>query len=321
MSRRDLFPPIEPYAPARCGRWRHTLYWEQSGNPQGAPVCSCMAGRAPGRRRPIAASSIRRATASSSSTSAAPAARCRSARSSTTPRRIWSATSSGCAASRHRALGGLRRLLGLDAGAAYAEAHPDAAPRSILRGIFLCRRERDRLVPLRHARSSPRPGAASPISAGGRARRPLAAYYRRLIDPDPRGPYAGGARLERLRGRLLDPAAEPRDRRAFGEDRLALGLARIEAHYFTTTSFCRRNATCSRGSTASAQSRRRSCRAATTWSARSSPPTSWRAPGRRRNTSSCPTPAIRRWSRASAPSSWRRPSAPSGSPDGAKPSR
>jgi proline iminopeptidase len=37
--RLDLFPPIEPY---RTGGLRldalHTMYWEQSGNPRGAPV-------------------------------------------------------------------------------------------------------------------------------------------------------------------------------------------------------------------------------------------------------------------------------------------
>ena len=38
-NRRDLFPPIDPY---RTGSLRldgrHTMYWEQSGNPRGAPV-------------------------------------------------------------------------------------------------------------------------------------------------------------------------------------------------------------------------------------------------------------------------------------------
>ena len=38
MTRADLFPPIEPY---QSGMLRvddiHTLYWEQSGNPAGAP--------------------------------------------------------------------------------------------------------------------------------------------------------------------------------------------------------------------------------------------------------------------------------------------
>jgi hypothetical protein len=37
-NRRDLYPPIEPY---RVGALRldarHAMYWEQSGNPRGAP--------------------------------------------------------------------------------------------------------------------------------------------------------------------------------------------------------------------------------------------------------------------------------------------
>src|ERR1700753_854280 len=39
INRRDLFPPIEPY---RTGTLRldgrHTMYWEQSGNPRGVPA-------------------------------------------------------------------------------------------------------------------------------------------------------------------------------------------------------------------------------------------------------------------------------------------
>src|SRR6266851_1379529 len=39
MSRRDLFPPIEPYATGTLAvDGRHTLYWEESGNPRGLPV-------------------------------------------------------------------------------------------------------------------------------------------------------------------------------------------------------------------------------------------------------------------------------------------
>src|SRR5438045_9173527 len=38
-SRRDLFPPIEPYrAFFFSSRRRHTRYWEESGNPRGAPL-------------------------------------------------------------------------------------------------------------------------------------------------------------------------------------------------------------------------------------------------------------------------------------------
>jgi len=39
MSRQDLFPPIEPYATGMLKLdGRHTMYWEQSGNPRGSPV-------------------------------------------------------------------------------------------------------------------------------------------------------------------------------------------------------------------------------------------------------------------------------------------
>ena len=38
-TRRDLFPPIEPY---RAGHLRldarHVMYWEESGNPEGPPA-------------------------------------------------------------------------------------------------------------------------------------------------------------------------------------------------------------------------------------------------------------------------------------------
>ena len=38
-TRRDIFPPIEPYQTGRLRLDnRHTMYWEQSGNPRGAPA-------------------------------------------------------------------------------------------------------------------------------------------------------------------------------------------------------------------------------------------------------------------------------------------
>ncbi|MEI6183829.1 MAG: prolyl aminopeptidase, partial [Polynucleobacter sp.] len=54
--RQELYPPIEPY---RTGMLSldavHTMYWEQSGNPNGVPVVFLHggpgAGSAPGHRR------------------------------------------------------------------------------------------------------------------------------------------------------------------------------------------------------------------------------------------------------------------------------
>ena len=39
MTASDLFPPLEPFESGRLNVTpRHSLYWEQSGNPQGHPV-------------------------------------------------------------------------------------------------------------------------------------------------------------------------------------------------------------------------------------------------------------------------------------------
>src|SRR5580704_320799 len=39
LARQDLFPPIEPYASGMLRlNTTHTMYWEQSGNPDGKPI-------------------------------------------------------------------------------------------------------------------------------------------------------------------------------------------------------------------------------------------------------------------------------------------
>jgi proline iminopeptidase len=60
----------------------------------------------------------------------------------------------------------------------------------------------------------------------------LAAYYRRLTDPDPAVhlPAARSWSIYEGACSTLLPSADTVT--AFGEDRMALGLARIEAHYF-----------------------------------------------------------------------------------------
>ena len=126
--------------PAAC--WRSTGGTRSTGSRAAIPTacrwCSCMAGRAPARRRCIAASSTRSSTGSWCSTSAAAAARCRSATCTTTPRRIWSPTWRSCA----RHLGIARWLLfggswGSTLALAYGLRHPERTTGFILRGIFL----------------------------------------------------------------------------------------------------------------------------------------------------------------------------------------
>ncbi len=61
----------------------------------------------------------------------------------------------------------------------------------------------------------------------------LAGYYRRLIDPDPRIHMPAARAWSVYEGACSTLLPNPETIAAFGEDRLALGLARIEAHYFS----------------------------------------------------------------------------------------
>jgi proline iminopeptidase len=61
----------------------------------------------------------------------------------------------------------------------------------------------------------------------------LAAYHRRLIDPDPRIHMPAARAWSLYEGACSTLLPNPETIAAFGEDRLALGLARIEAHFFS----------------------------------------------------------------------------------------
>ena len=307
MSRQDLFPPIEPYA---TGMLRldalHTMYWEQSGNPRGLPV-RVPAWR-PGRRRDADASPLLRPAtpiASSSSISAAPGARRRWARSTTTPPAIWSPISSGCASisasSAGLVFGG---SWGSTLALAYARgASASAAAACVLRGIFLCRRaEIDWfLYGMRSVFPEAWRAFAGFLPEAERGDL-LGAYYRRLTDPDPAvhmpaarawstSMKAPARRCCRAPTRWR-PSARTAWRWAWRASRRIISAQRS---FLPDGRSARRHVDRIRRIPG-----RRSCRAATTWSARSSAPTSWPAPGPRPNMSSCPMPAIRRWSRASA---------------------
>ena len=61
----------------------------------------------------------------------------------------------------------------------------------------------------------------------------LGSYHRRLIDPDPAVHMPAARVWSVYEGACSTLLPNPETVAAFGEDRLALGLARIEAHYFT----------------------------------------------------------------------------------------
>ena len=65
----------------------------------------------------------------------------------------------------------------------------------------------------------------------------LAAYHRRLMDPDPEVHLPAARAWSIYEGACSTLLPSPETVAAFGEDRLALGLARIEAHYFVNRIF------------------------------------------------------------------------------------
>jgi proline iminopeptidase len=116
---------------------------------------------------------------------------------------------------------------------AYAQAHPERVRALILRGIFLCRKSEVDWF-LYGARSIfPEPWRAFAGFIPEPERKDLLdAYYRRLADPDP-GVHMPAARAWSIyEGACSTLLPNPDTVAAFGEDRMALGLARIEAHFF-----------------------------------------------------------------------------------------
>jgi proline iminopeptidase len=235
MSRRDLFPPIEPYATGTLAvDARHTLYWEEVGNPRGMPVVFLHggpgAGATPTHRRFFDPASYRIIIFDQ-----------RGAGRSMPLGELTDNTTAHLVADiealrRHFAVerwvvfgGSWGSTLALS----YAIAHPARCRALILRGIFLCRRSEVDwfLTGIRQVFPEAWRTFAAPIPEAERGDL-LTAYYRRLTDPDPAIHMAAARSWSVYEGACstLLPSADTVA--AFGEDRMALGLARIEAHYF-----------------------------------------------------------------------------------------
>jgi proline iminopeptidase len=235
MPRGDLFPEISPFEtgvlPLSGG---HVMYWEQVGNPAGMPVLFLHGGpgagagtvhrrffdpehwrvvlfdqRGAGRSRPLGGLVD-----------------------NTTPHLVADIE-------RLRVHLGIERWLlfggswGSTLALAYAQAHPERVAGCVLRGIFLGRpAEIDWFL---HGLAAVFPEAHAafagflPEAERGDL---LNAYLRRLTDPDPAVhlPAAHAWSLYESSCSTLLP--NPDSARAFASDRSALGLARIEAHYF-----------------------------------------------------------------------------------------
>jgi len=235
MPRGDLFPDIAPYEtgflPLSGG---HVMYWEQVGNPRGQPVLFLHGGpgagagavhrrffdpqhwrviifdqRGAGRSRPLG-----------------------ELRENTTPHLV-------------RDIEVLRQFLGIEnwllfggswgstLALAYAQEHPARVLGCVLRGVFLGRRDEVAWFLDGLRRVFPDAWAAFSEHLPPEERGDLlGAYLRRLCDPDPAVHLPAARAWSQYEGSCSTLLPSPETVASFAQDRTALGLARIEAHYF-----------------------------------------------------------------------------------------
>lgn len=238
--RNDLYPPVEPFGSGHLDLdGRHRMYWEQSGNPSGVPVVFLHggpgAGSTPAHRRFFDPHHYRIVIFDQ-----------RGAGRSTPHGELVDNTTPHLVADIEK----LRRHLRIDSwlvfggswgstlALAYAEAHPARCRALILRGVFLCRKiEIDWfLYGLRHVFPEAWRAFAGFLPEHERGDL-LESYHRRLTHPDPAVHMPAARAWSTYEGACSTLLPSPETVSAFAEDRMALGLARIEAHYFRHNGF------------------------------------------------------------------------------------
>lgn len=127
-------------------------------------------------------------------------------------------------------------------GLAYAESHPERVIGLILRGIFLCRPSEIQwfLYGMREVFPENWRAFAGFLPEAERGDL-LNNYHRRLIDPDPAIHMPAARSWSTYEGSCSTLLPSPAVVQGFADDVTALGLARIEAHYFVNDSFLRPN--------------------------------------------------------------------------------
>jgi proline iminopeptidase len=240
VPRGDLFPEIGPYETGYLPLGdEHVMYWEQVGNPRGKPVLFLHGGPGAG------AGAVHRRFFDPN---------------------IWRVIIfDQRGAGRSKPLGALaanttqhlvadietlRTFLNIDRfllfggswgstlALAYAQAHPEAVMGAVLRGIFLGRPAEVDWFLHGLARVFPDAHAAFAQFLPAEERHDLlGAFLARLTNPDPEihGPAARAWSIYEGSCSTLLPSFEAVS--AFAQDRAAIGLARIEAHYFAHNLF------------------------------------------------------------------------------------
>ena len=234
------YPPIEPYDTGMLPLDAlHVMYWEQSGRPDGIPVVFLHggpgAGTAPTHRRFFDPARFRIVLLDQ-----------RGAGRSTPQAELVDNTTAHLVADLEtlRAHLGIERWIifggswGSTLGLAYAEAHPDSCRALVLRGVFLCRQHEIDWFLSGIGRFFPEAWRAfAGLVPAAERDDLLAAYYRRLTDPEPAVHMPAALAWAEYEGACSTLMPSPETVAAFRDRAMALGLARIEAHYFVNRLF------------------------------------------------------------------------------------
>jgi proline iminopeptidase len=244
MTRREFYPEIEPFQSGYLPvGGLHQVYYEQCGNPKGVPVVFLHggpgAGASPMHRRFFDPAHYR--IVIFDQRGAGRSKPLGEIKDNTTPHLIADIENL-------RVHLGIERWLvfggswGSTLAIAYAETHPDRCTALVLRGIFLCRHsEIDWFL---HGMKVFAPEIWRefteylPSNERGDL---LGNYHRRLIDPDPAVHMPAARKWSVYEGTCCTLLPSPETVVSFAQDTVALGIARLEAHYFTNNIFLPEN--------------------------------------------------------------------------------
>ncbi|HST01860.1 MAG TPA: prolyl aminopeptidase [Usitatibacter sp.] len=235
-----LFPPIEPYASGMLDLDApHRMYYEQSGNPRGVPVVFLHGGPGAGasavHRQFFDPAFYRIVVLDQRGAGRSTPLGC--LEDNTTPKLVADLE-------RLREHLGISKWLvfggswGSTLALAYAEHHPEHCLGLVLRGIFLCRKSEIDwfLYGLRQVFPEAWRTFSGYVPEAERGDL-LTAYHKRLTHPDPAVHMPAARCWSVYEGSCSTLLPNPALVADFATDRVALGLARIEAHYFVNDIF------------------------------------------------------------------------------------
>ncbi|MGO1119820.1 prolyl aminopeptidase [Rhodovibrionaceae bacterium A322] len=239
-ARKDLFPPLDPietgYLAVGDG---HELYWEVCGNPDGKPAVFLHGGPGAGGgtdQRRFFDPEIYRIVLFDQ----------RGAGRSRPQADLTNNTTQALVSDIEK----LREHLGVERwlvfggswgstlALAYAQSHPAKVSALILRGIFLGREKEIHWFVNSMGEFFPEAWARfSEFLPEAERDDLLGNYYRRLIDPDPEVHVPAAKSWAAYEGACATLMPSPETIASFASDQMALGLARLEAHYMINKIF------------------------------------------------------------------------------------